>query len=100
MKEINERNQRLGASLSSTIIELRNASTEIRDDDADMIKDLIDEIISSRIDKSDLENATIQSLAISLELNKIIGYYSKAYDIKGSKDGYIGTQYDERNVFP
>jgi hypothetical protein len=60
MKEINERNQRLGASLSSTIIELRNASREIRDDDADMIKDLIDEIISSRMDKSDLENATIQ----------------------------------------
>lgn len=85
MKEINERNQRLGASLSSTIIELRNASREIGDDDADMIKDLIDEIISSRIDKSDLENATIQSLAISLDLNKIIEYYSKAYDIAGSK---------------
>jgi hypothetical protein len=91
MKEINERNQRLGAFLSSTITELRNASREIGDGDADMIKDLIDDIISSRIDKSDLENATIQSLAISLDLNKIIEYYSKAYEIASSKMNMSGN---------
>jgi hypothetical protein len=71
MKEINEKNQRLGTTLSSSITELRNASGRIGEDETIMIKDTIDEIISARIDKSDLENATIQSLAISLDLNKI-----------------------------
>src|SRR5688572_23817018 len=69
MKEINEKNQRLGTSLSSSITELRSASKEIRDVETVMINDIIDEIISARIDKYDLENATIQSLAISLDLN-------------------------------
>lgn len=85
MKEINEKNQRLGTTLSTSITELRNASREMGDDEAIMIKDTIDEIISARIDKSDLENATIQSLAISLDLNKIIEYYSKSYDTTNSQ---------------
>jgi hypothetical protein len=85
MKEINEKNQRLGTTLSSSITELRNASGRIGEDETIMIKDTIDEIISARIDKSDLENATIQSLAISLDLNKIIEYYSKAYDTTSTK---------------
>lgn len=90
MKEINERNLRLGTSLSSSLSELRNASREIRDDKAVMIQDLIDDTISSRIAKSDLENSTIQSLAISLDLNKIIEYYSKAYDTAGSTTNILG----------
>ena len=55
-----------------------------------MIKDTIDEIISARIDKSDLENATIQSLVISLDLNKIIEYYSKAYETTSTKMNMSG----------
>jgi hypothetical protein len=85
MKEINEKNQRLGTTLSSSITELQNASEGIGENEAIMIKDTIDENISVRIDKSDLENATIQSLAISLDLNKIIEYYSKAYDTTSTK---------------
>lgn len=85
MKEINEKNQRLGTTLSSSIMNLRNGNGGIGEHEAIMIKDTIDEIISARIDKSDLENATIQSLAISLDLNKIIEYYSKAYDTTSSK---------------
>lgn len=77
MNEINERNQRLGTTLTSAITELRNASREIRDDEIVMIQDLIHDIISSRIEKSDLENATIQSLAISLDLNKILNIIPK-----------------------
>ena len=90
MKEINEKNQRLGTTLSSSITELRNASGGIGEDEAIMVKDTIDEIISARIDKSDLENATIQSLAISLDLDKIIEYYSKAYDTKSTKMNMSG----------
>ena len=90
MKEINEKNQRLGTTLSSSITKLRNASGEIGEDEAIMIKDTIDEIISARIDKSDLENATIQSLAISLDLNKIIEYHSKAYDTTSTKMNWSG----------
>lgn len=85
MKEINEKNQRLGTSLSSSITQLHNTSKEIGDDNVISIDDIIDEIISARIAKSDIENATLQSLAISLDLNKILEYYSRAYDITGSK---------------
>lgn len=85
MKEINERNQRLGASLASSLDELQNTSREIRDNKAMVIQDLVDDIISSRIDKSDVQNVTIQSLVISLDMNKIIEYYSKAYDTGVSK---------------
>lgn len=85
MKEINEKNQRLGTTLSSSITELRYANGQIGEDETIMIEDTIDEIISARMDKSDLENATMQSLAISLDLNKIIEYYSKAYDTTSSK---------------
>lgn len=90
MKEINEKNQRLGDSLTSSINELRNASKDINDVETVMIKDIIDEIISSRIDKLDLENATIQSLAVSLDLNKIFEYYTRAYDTPGSKMNNTG----------
>jgi hypothetical protein len=58
----------------SSITELRNASKEIVEVEAIMIKDTIDEIISARIEKTDVENATIQSLAISLDMNKITEY--------------------------
>lgn len=90
MEEINEKNQRLGDSLSSSINELLNASKDIKEVETVMIKDIVDEIISARIDKSDLENATIQSLAVSLDLNKIFEYYSRAHDIPGSKMNNTG----------
>lgn len=45
MKEINERNQRLGPSLSSPINELRNASKEIGDVETVMINDIIANLI-------------------------------------------------------
>lgn len=90
MKEINEKNQRLGDSLSSSINDLRNASKDIKEVETVMINDNIDDIISARIDKSDLENATIQSLAVSLDLNKIFEYYSRAFDISGSNINMTG----------
>lgn len=94
MKEINEKNQRLGTSLSSSIIEFLSASKEIRDVETVMINDIIDKIMSARIDKYDLENATIQSLAISLDLNKIFEYYSRGYYIRFQNE-YVWLQYDE-----
>lgn len=90
MKEINEKNQRLGHSLTSSISELRNASKDIKEVETVMINDIIDEIISARIDKSYLENATIQSLAVSLDLNKIFEYYSRSYDTPDSKMNNTG----------
>lgn len=90
MKEINEKNQRLGDSLTSSINELRNASKDIKGVETGVIYDIIDEIISSRLDKLDLENATIQSLAVSLDLNKIFDYYSRSYDTPGSKMNMTG----------
>lgn len=71
MKEINEKNQRLGEYLYSSIIDLRNVSKGNTEDRTNTIDEITEEIILARIDKSELENATVQSLAISLDLNKI-----------------------------
>jgi hypothetical protein len=75
--------------------ELRSASKEIRDVETVMINDIIDEIISARIDKSDLQNVTMQSLAISLDLNKIFEYYSRGYYTSGSKMNMSGNMISE-----
>lgn len=40
-----------------------------------VIDDIIAEVISTRIDKSQLENSTMHALAISLDLNKVLDYY-------------------------
>jgi len=84
MKEINEKNQRLGKYLYSSIIDLRNVSKGNTEDRTNAIDEITEEIILARIDKSELENATVQSLAISLDLNKIFDYYSKAFHISDS----------------
>ncbi len=85
MKEINEKNQRLGKYLYSSIIDLRNVSKGNTEDRTNTIDEITEEIILARIDKSELENATVQSLVISLDLNKIFDYYSKAFHITDSK---------------
>lgn len=85
MKEINEKNQRLGEYLYSSIIDLRNVSKGNTEDRTNTIDEITEEIILARIDKSELENATVQSLAISLDLNKIFDYYPKAFHISDSK---------------
>lgn len=45
-----------------------------------VIDDIIAEVISTRIDKSQLENSTMHALAISLDLNKVLDYYYKQSD--------------------
>jgi hypothetical protein len=81
MKEINEKNQRLGEYLYSSIIDLRNVSKGNAEDRTNTIDEITEEIILARIDKSELQNATVQSLAISLGSNKIFDYFSKAFHI-------------------
>jgi hypothetical protein len=84
----------LGTSLSSSIIELRSASKEIRDVETIMINDIIDEMILARIGKYDLENATIQSLAISLDLTRFLNTILEDLYIRFQNE-YVRLQYDE-----
>ena len=50
-----------------------------------VINDIIAEVISTRIDKSQLENSTMHALAISLNLNKVLDYYTKAFQASVSE---------------
>ncbi|MGI0022395.1 MAG: hypothetical protein ACRD9Q_05990 [Nitrososphaeraceae archaeon] len=43
------------------------------------------QVISTRIDKSQLENLTMHPLAISLDLNKVLDYYTKAFQASVSE---------------
>lgn len=85
MKEINEKNQRLGKYQYFSMIDLRNVSKGNTGDRTNTIDEITEEIILTRIGRSELENATIHSLAISLDLNKIFDHYSKAFRITNSK---------------
>lgn len=90
MKEINEMNQRLGKYLYFSMIDLRNVSKGNMEDRTNTIDEITEEIILTRIGRSELENATIQSLAISLDLDKIFDHYSKAFRITNSNE-CVGT---------
>ena len=50
-----------------------------------VINDIIAEVISTRIDKSQLENSTMHALAISIDLNKVFDYYTKAFQASVSE---------------
>lgn len=76
---------RLGKYLYFSMIDLRNVSKGNTEDRTNTIDEITEEIILTRIGRSELENATIQSLAISLDLNKIFDHYSKAFRITNSK---------------
>jgi len=79
LKEINEQNQRLGNYLSSSTLDLKNVSKTDVKERTNVINDIIAEVISTRIDKTQLENSTMHAFAISLDLNKVLDYYTNAF---------------------
>jgi hypothetical protein len=88
-KEIAERNQRLADDLQMVLISIK-ASTEsapsndISSDIGFLVSDagaIIDEIVTARIDPDQLNNSTIQALAIVELLDKVLSNYGDAYAV-------------------
>ncbi|MFZ0357520.1 MAG: hypothetical protein WAL53_05260, partial [Nitrososphaeraceae archaeon] len=64
---------------------MKNVSKTDVKERTNVINDIIAEVISTRIDKSQLENSTMHALAISLNLNKVLDYYTKAFQASVSE---------------
>lgn len=65
--------------LSSSALGLKNVSKTNVKERTNVINDIIAEVISTRIDKSQLANSTMHALSISLKLNKVLDYYTKVF---------------------
>lgn len=73
MKEINERNNRIGTKLSNLINDFSNGkynSTSVND-----LNDVLDEAIAVRVEKKQLANTTIHALAFAMDINEILNNY-------------------------
>jgi hypothetical protein len=88
-EEIAERNERIAEELVSAVTALEsvnmsvpssssNANTTQSISDIDAI---IDEAITSRIDREQRENATIQATALGDLINTLLGYYGDAFSV-------------------
>jgi hypothetical protein len=87
-KEIAERNNRVAHELTMALIDLNNATTTTKSkpDAANDIKDmvsnlnnLLDEAISVRLTKDQINNSTIQALTFANIVNKIDRRYANAF---------------------
>lgn len=112
-KEIGERNQRLSDDLSTALASLKT-STELAHgnktaSDIDLlvndINGILDEIVTARIDPDQLNNSTIQVLAVAELLDEVLRNYGDAfavgYDMTNmsmmTTDGYNNTNNSNEN---
>jgi hypothetical protein len=112
-KEIGERNQRLSDDLSTALASLKT-STELAHgnktaSDIDLlvndINGILDEIVTARIDPDQLNNSTIQVLAVAELLDEVLRNYGDAfavgYDMTNmsmmTTDGYNNTNNSDEN---
>lgn len=80
VKEIREKNQRLATELPLALDSLQNMSEEELNSNITNLLDLLSETIDARVEKDQLENTTIQALALAWNVDKIFSEYSSAYD--------------------
>jgi hypothetical protein len=79
-KEIHEKNQRLATELPRVLDSLQNMSEVELNSNITYLLDLLSETINSRIEREQLENTTIQALAVARDVDKTFSEYSFAYN--------------------
>jgi hypothetical protein len=112
-KEIGERNQRLSDDLSTALASLKISTESAQGNktasDIDLlvndINGILDEIVTARIDPDQLNNSTIQVLAVAELLDEVLRNYGDAfavgYDMTNmsmmTTDGYNNTNNSDEN---
>jgi hypothetical protein len=89
IKEIAERNQRLADDLHNTLQSIKSAATTASSNNSlndigflvDDASGIIDEVVSARIEPTQLNNSTIQALRLVELLDKILTSYGNAYGV-------------------
>ena len=99
-KELAERNKRVATDLTTELADLQNAIKakpapavqEIRNNISN-INDTLQEAVSVRIEKDQLNNSTVNALAINDILGEVLESYGAAYGIEEEEEGEEGKEY-------
>jgi hypothetical protein len=79
VEEIQEKNQRLATELPRAFDSLHNTSEVDLNSNTSRLLDLLSETINARVEKDQLENTSIQALAVADNVDKMFSEYSSAY---------------------
>jgi hypothetical protein len=107
IKEITERNNRLGTELPASFKELQetleagNATAADVNEQIANINSLIDETVSVRIEKTQLTNSTVQGTVLAELVDEVLESYSGAYEMEEEEYGSMNdneTDKDEESM--
>jgi hypothetical protein len=79
VKELKERNERIATKLLDILNSLKNVTVHNVDANLSDINDILAETVTVRIEKNQLNNATIHALAFANDINKILDEYTTAF---------------------
>lgn len=88
VKEITEKNERLGTELPASIAELQealesgNATAAGVNEQVSNINNLLDEAITVRVERSQLNNSTVQGTMLANLVDEVLNTYSSAYGVE------------------
>jgi hypothetical protein len=80
LKELKERNERIGTDLPRMLDSLTNTSNQDLDGNITELNDLLEEALTVRVERDQLTNGTVQALAFAEDVNKILDEYSIAFN--------------------
>jgi hypothetical protein len=80
LKELNERNQRIGTELPQLLDTIGNVPSRDLKNNVSMLDDLLAEALTVRVEPGQWANATVQALAFAEDINKVLDEYNAAFN--------------------
>jgi hypothetical protein len=80
LKELNERNQRIGTELPQLLDSIGKVPSQDLKNNVSMLDDILAEALTVRVEHEQLENATIQALAFAEDINTVLDEYNAAFN--------------------
>jgi len=80
LKELNERNQRIGTELPRLLDTIGNVPSQDLKNNVSKLDDLLAEALTVRVEPEQWANATVQALAFAEDINKILDEYNAAFN--------------------
>jgi hypothetical protein len=80
LKELNERNQRIGRELPQLLNSIGNTTLLDLKKNLSMLDDLLGGALTVRVEREQLKNSTIQAIAFAEDINKVLTEYNAAFN--------------------
>ncbi|AIF83565.1 hypothetical protein NTE_01502 [Candidatus Nitrososphaera evergladensis SR1] len=103
LKEIAEKNKRIATDLPSSIEQLKTAidsgaSADEVKQDVQAVSDLLDEAVQIRIEKSQVDNSTIQAAVVANLVNEALEHYGEAVGFEGNMTDMSAMQSENSSM--